>query len=299
MAGPYDGLNPSFAGPLQAFINASGGKVRPGSGYRSFDEQAVLYNNYKNGVPGQARAARPGHSQHNFGMAMDLTFGPGGVEWAHQHAAEFGLAFPMDDENWHVQLAGTPAGVSGGGGGDPKHNFKNGLIAAGIDPQDELASRLHQIMQVIGGANSDQGILDDSGNAIGANPLHKQYVNQMFSGGATLNDFPKTMVTDTELGPEAKGRYQKYAMKKMQQFGWGPEQFKALDILWGQRESGWDPTADNDHSSAAGIAQKMQSVHGPVESTGEGQIDWGLQYILNRYGSPANALAHSTKVGWY
>lgn len=298
--GSYDGLNPQFAGPLQAFIAASGGRVRPGSGYRSYEEQARLYNDYKNGVPGQARAAKPGHSMHNAGMAMDLTFGPGGVEWAHQHAAEFGLYFPMSDENWHVQLQGTSAhwdGKSGGGDAAGKQSFKDGLLAAGVDPKDELASRMNQIMQVLAGGNSAAGLTDGEGQAIPADPFHQKYIGQMFGGGPPVTAMPgKTMVTDAG---EGKGRYQKYAMKAMQRYGWGNDQFSALDVLWGQRESGWDPNADNPHSTAAGIAQKMQSVHGPVESTGEGQVDWGLHYIKDRYGSPEQALAHSIKYGWY
>lgn len=297
--GAYDNLDPSFSSSLVAFINASGGKVRPGSGYRSYEEQAQLYADWKNGVPGQARAARPGHSQHNFGMAMDLQFGPGGREWAHENAARFGLYFPMSDEPWHIQLAGTPAGVAGGGGGTDKNALK-GMMAAGIDPQDELASRMHQIMQVLGGANSAAGLFGDDGQEIQGDPFHQQYISQMFSGGAHLGSFPNTIITDMDEDGTAKDRYRKYAMKVMaQRYGWGPEEFAALDALWGTKESGWNPRADNPNSTAAGIAQKLQSAHGPVESTGEGQIDWGLQYIAGRYGRPSRALSFHEQNNWY
>ena len=31
----------------------------------------------------------------------------------------------------------------------------------------------------------------------------------------------------------------------------------------------------------------------------ETQIEWGLNYIAKRYGSPTNAWAHSQSKGWY
>jgi hypothetical protein len=84
----------------------------------------------------------------------------------------------------------------------------------------------------------------------------------------------------------------------MEKYGWGPTELKSLIKLW-DKESGWNPQARNKSSSAAGIAQKMQSIHGAVEPSGEGQIDWGLQYIANRYGSPSAALKFHLKNNWY
>lgn len=98
-----DNLHPIFLQQLMAFVAASGGRVRFGSGWRSFQQQAQLYADYKAGKPGQARAAAPGRSNHNFGLAMDLTYGPGGQAWAAANAARFGLRFPMDDEPWHIE----------------------------------------------------------------------------------------------------------------------------------------------------------------------------------------------------
>lgn len=98
-----DNLHPIFRQQLLAFIAASGGKVRIGSGWRSYEQQARLYADYKAGKPGQARAAPPGKSNHNFGLAADLIYGPGGREWAHANAWRFGLRFPMGDEPWHVE----------------------------------------------------------------------------------------------------------------------------------------------------------------------------------------------------
>ncbi len=111
-----DNLHPLFLQQLLAFIAASGGKVQLGSGWRSYEEQAQLYADWLAGKPGQARAAPPGKSNHNHGLAMDLKYGPGGEEWAHAHAAEFGLRFPMEDEPWHIEPMALDGMKSGTGG---------------------------------------------------------------------------------------------------------------------------------------------------------------------------------------
>jgi hypothetical protein len=43
----------------------------------------------------------------------------------------------------------------------------------------------------------------------------------------------------------------------------------------------------------------MTSIHGPVESSPAGQAKWGLNYIRNRYGSPAAAWAFHQRNNWY
>jgi hypothetical protein len=76
-----------------------------------------------------------------------------------------------------------------------------------------------------------------------------------------------------------------------QQFGWSGAEWDALYGLV-QRESGWNPAAANPSSSARGLFQKMINMHGPIESTVEGQAAWGLNYIKQRYGTPSAALNH-------
>lgn len=107
------GLNAAFNSQLQRLIADSGGKIKVGSGYRSIAQQQVLYDRYKRGVKGQAPAAKPGHSNHNFGLAADLQYeggmhGPTG-KWARANAAKYGLVFPMSYEPWHVEPIGAKA----------------------------------------------------------------------------------------------------------------------------------------------------------------------------------------------
>ena len=76
------------------------------SGYRSYDYQAQLYENYV-ARDGQAAAdrysARPGHSEHQSGLAFDVgdidyDFGKTARgKWLAAHCAEFGfiLRYPQ------------------------------------------------------------------------------------------------------------------------------------------------------------------------------------------------------------
>jgi lysophospholipase L1-like esterase len=84
---------------------------------------------------------------------------------------------------------------------------------------------------------------------------------------------------------------------------WGDSQWIYLYLLW-QRESGWDPTADNPSSGAYGIPQALpaekMSAAGPDWLTDPiTQIRWGIAYIRATYGSPAAAWAHEEAFGWY
>lgn len=87
----------------------------------------------------------------------------------------------------------------------------------------------------------------------------------------------------------------------MPQFDFSVDEFGCLDSLW-TRESGWRVDADNPTSSAYGIPQALTETHdlaadymtNPVT-----QIEWGLGYIRDRYGSPCGAWSHSESTGWY
>lgn len=74
----------------------------------------------------------------------------------------------------------------------------------------------------------------------------------------------------------------------------------ALVKLWNQ-ESGWNPNAVNPSSGAWGIAQTLPEAHPDItpNTNGQAQIDWGLDYIINRYGTPLAAWAHEVANDWY
>jgi hypothetical protein len=95
------------------------------------------------------------------------------------------------------------------------------------------------------------------------------------------------------------GSYQDYAMQKL---GGSGSEFGCLESLWG-KESGWNPNAQNPTSTAYGIPQFLDSTWAGtgIAKTSDGyrQIDAGLIYIEQRYGSPCAAWGHSQANNWY
>lgn len=112
----FSGMDPRFSFALQQMFAAAPPEIqaqlRVSSGYRSPERQAELWQGAlaKYGSPDAARkwVAPPGRSNHNHGYAADLKYlSPVAQQWAHQNAGQFGLAFPLSNENWHVELAGA------------------------------------------------------------------------------------------------------------------------------------------------------------------------------------------------
>ncbi|HEX5247808.1 MAG TPA: hypothetical protein VFW41_11835 [Gaiellaceae bacterium] len=93
---------------------------------------------------------------------------------------------------------------------------------------------------------------------------------------------------------------QQYALTQLPKYGWDtPSESAALNALW-TRESGWSPTAVNPKSGAKGIPQELgHTVPASYDTDPRVQITWGLNYIKQRYGSPAAAWAHEQQFGWY
>lgn len=84
---------------------------------------------------------------------------------------------------------------------------------------------------------------------------------------------------------------------------WNDTQFSCLDQLW-QRESRWRVTAVNTHSGAYGIPQalpgsRMAKAGADWRTNPATQIQWGLTYISERYGTPCAAWSHSRRYSWY
>ena len=102
------------------------------SGYRSYDYQTELYNNYV-AREGQAAAdtysARPGYSEHQTGLAFDILDSHGNlldgpeysdaIHWLHTHAHEYGFIVRFQPgkeaitgyqpEAWHLRYVGDKA----------------------------------------------------------------------------------------------------------------------------------------------------------------------------------------------
>lgn len=115
----FSGMNPAFNARLRQLFESAPPAIREQlrvfSGYRSPERQAELYQQAvkKYGSPEAARnnVAPPGRSQHNHGNAADLKYlSKDAREWVRQNAGNYGLAFPLGHEPWHIELAGARQG---------------------------------------------------------------------------------------------------------------------------------------------------------------------------------------------
>ncbi|MFB7452707.1 peptidoglycan-binding domain-containing protein [Streptomyces sp. NPDC056194] len=91
---------------------------------------------------------------------------------------------------------------------------------------------------------------------------------------------------------------------KTTEHGWSvSSQFDCLDNLW-IRESSWKVYATNPSSGAYGIPQalpgdKMSVAGADWQTNPATQIEWGLDYIKSRYGSPCAAWSFWQSHNWY
>lgn len=302
VTGDTKGLNADFLKRLTAWSAYVGQPFVVGSGYRSLDEQKVLYDRWMRRVPGQAVAAKPGSSNHNYGLAAD------GPHWASKNPGKFGLTYPMSFEPWHVEPIGAKSMRGGGAGaaydgsasdgadlgrssgGTGGGNTGNVAAAPGV-----MASEKSAMAAFLAKANSPYGVTDVPS---GAQQPGKASSADAAPAAASVPAAPENSSGNVQLGR------QRAAAR-----GWTGTEWDALYQLW-NKESGWRTDAANGSSSARGIAQTMMSVHfgknwqkdkraqsfmhDPMQ-----QIEWGLNYISQRYSKPSAAWAHSQKMNWY
>lgn len=295
IGGKVSGLDKKFLEQLSAFNAAAGGRYSVLSGYRSIAHQQQLYNRY---LAGRGPvAAKPGSSQHNFGLAADLT--PSNAREAHGALAkQFGLIFTVPSESWHVEPTWGRSGKGGGG-------FNFGLPSWLTNPLKWVKSKLSGAMSTLTSKASQWGIAGQALPAIttkvrdAAVARIKKAADSLvsFGGGGTNISFDGI-----------KGGTNKILGKAMAaKYGWTGHQWNALSRLW-DKESNWNHRAKNPSSGAYGIPQslpasKMASVMqggGPDYLTNpKTQISWGLKYIKGRYRTPAAALAFHNRMNWY
>ena len=109
------------------YAEDNGVEVLPFSGYRSYSTQKVIYNNHVNNN-GRERAdtysARPGHSEHQLGLAVDIRskgyelkrLTPDDAKWINENCSKFGfiVRYTKEDEfitgymeeTWHLRYVG-------------------------------------------------------------------------------------------------------------------------------------------------------------------------------------------------
>lgn len=163
---------------------------------------------------------------------------------------------------------------------------------------------IRMLMAIASNPSGAVTILDEAHKAVAATTAAASASNNNVGGlgepsGTVTPDIPGQV--SSSVSSE-----QAYANQAGQQiFGriWNNAQQAALIQLW-NRESGWNPAAYNASSGATGIPQslpgsKMASAGSDWKTNPKTQINWGLNYIKSRYGSPVQAEQHETQYGWY
>ena len=85
---------------MRAAARRDGVTLQIVSGFRTMDRQRELYDDYRAGRGNLA--ARPGHSNHQSGHALDLAVSAPKVRaWLEGHAASFGFQRTVPSEPWH------------------------------------------------------------------------------------------------------------------------------------------------------------------------------------------------------
>lgn len=159
-----------------------------------------------------------------------------------------------------------------------------------------------------GSNNQHESSNNNAGNTGGNNSGNSG--NTGNTGGGTNNnsgssgsDSGTTTTPSGRLWHATVAQAQAYAAGAAAQRGWTGNDWDCLVKLW-TRESSWLWYAENASSGAYGIPQslpadKMAAFGANYRDDAAVQIDWGLWYIAQAYGSPSKAWQHSEQVGWY
>lgn len=95
---------------MQRAAAADGIALRVVSGFRTFERQAELYRAWRRGAG--HRAARPGHSNHQAGRALDLDLATGTYAWLQANARRHGFHRTVRGEPWHWEYLGAPRRIA-------------------------------------------------------------------------------------------------------------------------------------------------------------------------------------------
>jgi hypothetical protein len=192
--------------------------------------------------------------------------------------------------HWSMLADGfTKAGMGLIGGLiDPLKNKISGALA-GIAGQPGLASPFGQMLAGITGKLGTQ-VATAGSKLLSAAP-------------GSIGDVGASVTVPAFGG--SRGANIRLAEAMLSTHGWAKSQISALIKLW-DGESNWNHTATNPSSGAYGIPQslpanKMASAGPDWRTNPATQIKWGLGYIKNRYGSPADAYSFwlSQSPHWY
>lgn len=279
-----------------AEIEREGGTVNINSGNRSPEKQAdMIKNPSKYGIAPGTPIAKPGQSDHQHGHALDLEMDAKTKAIAKRLAPKYGIRNDIanDPVHWYI----------------PRDGKAKGTYSPGVDLAVGEAHRaplpLLDRLAVLANALNPDGLRPDTtvdtSTALGnPNPM---------GGGPTPQPEPEPAAGAPSGGfngptrnPGGNSTKQNQALGKQlaARYGWheGPEWAAFNELV--MRESGWNAHAANPTSSARGIAQNIKGYSEDYqEGNAEQQINWMLDYVKDRYGSPSAAIAFHDRKNWY
>lgn len=153
------------------------------------------------------------------------------------------------------------------------------------------------------GNSGNSGNTGNSGNSGNSGNTGNTGGGTNNNSGSSGSDSGTTTTPSGRLWHATVAQAQAYAAGAAAQRGWTGNDWDCLVKLW-TRESSWLWYAENASSGAYGIPQslpadKMAAFGANYRDDAAVQIDWGLWYIAQAYGSPSKAWQHSEQVGWY
>ncbi len=173
------------------------GSVTINSGFRSVERQQELWLQalQKYGSPESARkwVAPPGNSQHNKGNAADLGYGSdAGRQWVHQNANQFGLSFPLKNENWHIEDEDAR--------GQARAQQLQTQTNAIMQQSDAYKSIIADAQQFTTAQTSEQQALTMTGQAAAAFRYEQEMLAQAQRAGVTVNSQQRAEIQQLAQG---------------------------------------------------------------------------------------------------
>jgi hypothetical protein len=330
MAG-LDGVAPALANAflrLQAAAAQAGFNLGIASGYRDAAAQQRLRVAHCCNDPNSSKCgcgpptAPVGRSNHQHGLAIDLSGTSAAKAWANANGAKFGVHFPVAGEDWHMELIG--------GGEHAGHAQAAEQMGIGIkymqQDQDPL-ERIGSYMDAIVGAQRDE-LLSSPGSDALSSPMAPEVAAPEFTAGSTPDtSAPPPIGMETIGQPGAPGaaappggggqwrgdipppgyvppgtgvgRWRDVALAALRYTGQDPGMINLLLKRMAQESSGnptvvnnWDENAQRGDPSK-GLMQNIGSAFAERarELTNRGIFDGfanivaSIRYTLGRYGS--------------
>ena len=139
-----------------------------------------------------------------------------------------------------------------------------------------------------------------NGNEISKEKISENVIQEPVNKIVEVRTKTVTSRYGTRATSGSVAEYQSYAHTKCMEKGWSESDFDCLVSLW-NKESGWNPNACNPSSGAYGIPQNnnVSKYASWYRNNAYAQIDWGINYIKGRYGTPSVAWSKSQSSGWY